>query len=90
MSNQEIPVPDEYRAMMTALAGGIDQILNGPNEPKKLGFVLLMFELGEDLKGTGRINYVGNGKREDVHRALVELLARWEGRYSEPEQKRGH
>jgi hypothetical protein len=30
-----------------------------------------------------RVNYVGNGKREDVAVMMKELLARWEGRHQE-------
>ena len=42
-----------------------------------------MYNFGEDIKGTGRVNYIGNGKRDEVLTALKELVARWEGRYSE-------
>ena len=42
-----------------------------------------MYNMGENLKGTGRVNYIGNGKRSDVLVAMKEVVARWEGRYDE-------
>lgn len=68
--------------IMRALAAAIDEALNGTG-PKRVGFALLTYNLGEEIAGTGRINYVGNGSREDVLVALKELVARWEGRYVE-------
>lgn len=35
------------------------------------GFVLLAFPFGESQ---GRLNYISNGKREDVHRILREWM----------------
>ena len=78
------PIEEEHRAMLNALAKGIDRVLNDGEEPKKLGFALLIYNFGEDLTGTGRINYIGNGERGQVLAALKELVARWEGRYAEP------
>lgn len=65
---------------MNAVAEGLDDLFNPGRkmgEPKKIGFVLLTFEFGNC--DDGRVNYIGNGLREDVHVALKELLARWEG-----------
>ena len=77
------PITPDQRRMMNDLAKGLDEILNGKGKPKRIGFALLTYNFGEKLEGTGRINYVGNGQREDVLVALKELLARWEGRYGE-------
>lgn len=70
---------------MNSLAGALDEVLNGSakGDARKVGFALLTYNFGEQLEGTGRINYVGNGNREDVLIALKELIARWEGRYDE-------
>ena len=74
----------EIQETMQTLASTLDTLLNGPAKgaDRKVGFALLTYNMGEDLSGTGRINYVGNGEREDVLTALKELVARWEGRYS--------
>lgn len=71
--------------LMRNLARALDTALNGPDkgDARKVGFALLTYDFGEDIKGTGRVNYVGNGEREDVLIALKELIARWEGRYVE-------
>jgi hypothetical protein len=70
-------------ALMQALAAVLDETLNGKSGPKRVGFALLTYNFGEPLNGTGQVNYVGNGQRDDVRAALKELLARWEGRYGE-------
>jgi len=71
---------------MNELAKHLDAYFNGDGQ-KKIGFALLVYNLGEQIEGTGRINYLGNGKRGDVLIALKELIARWEGRYDETETK---
>lgn len=82
MSEQIQPA---YREKMNALAAALDDMLNGKERPKKVGFVLLVYEFGK--MDHGRVNYIGNGARDDVRVALTELLARWEGRYSETEAR---
>lgn len=79
------PIGENQRVMMSALAQHLDDILNGEKRPRAVGFALLIYNFGEDLRGSGRINYIGNGERADVLVALKELIARWEGRYSEIE-----
>lgn len=81
------PIGQDQRERMNKLAKFLDDAFNGAARPKKVGFVLLTYNFGEDLKGTGRVNYIGNGERDDVRVALTELLARWEGRYAETEVK---
>lgn len=82
------PISPEYLAAMNEMAGIIDHGFNGSGK-KKVGFALLTYNFAENIKGTGRVNYIGNGKREDVLVALKELVARWEGRYDEPETEQG-
>lgn len=79
------PISPEFYDSMNNLAGGLDSILN-PDGKKCVGFALLTYKFGEEIRGTGRVNYIGNGARADVLIALKELVARWEGRYSEPEK----
>ena len=79
------PIQDpKTRSIMNDYATVLDTMLNGPHRPKQWGFAVLVypFDLGP---GQDRINYIGNGKREDVLTAIKELAARWEGRYAEPE-----
>lgn len=76
------PIDARYRAQMNAIAEGLDEILNGKDYRKtgrKLGFALLIYPFGE-TPSQERINYIGNGQREEVLTALKELVARWEGR----------
>lgn len=78
------PVQPETYAIMNALARGIDTALNAHEQPKKWGFALLVFPFGEPFED--RMNYIGNGKREDVLVAIKEMAARWEGRHPEPDE----
>lgn len=87
------PIQDHHRALMNALARGIDEALNGPLPAPGLPhgrrpncFVLLMAEAGkvED----GRVNYISNGHRDDMVAMLRELLARFEGRVAETPETR--
>jgi hypothetical protein len=77
------PISEGQRKLMNELAAALDEVFNGNVRPKKVGFALLVYNLGEQLEGTGRVNYIGNGRRDEVLVALKELVARWEGRYSE-------
>jgi len=73
------PIEEDQRAMMNALASGIDTIFNGDRKgpDKKIAFVLLSARFG-DIKD-GRVNYISNGERDDMIAMLKELLARFEG-----------
>jgi hypothetical protein len=62
--------------MMQALAHALSTTL-GPN----VGFVLLTSNFGE-IDG-GRVNYVSNGRREDMIAMMREYLARVDGNYHE-------
>jgi len=79
------PISPEFRQHMNELAAFLDNVFNGKGA-KKVGFALLTYNFGEDIIGTGRINYIGNGQRAEVLVALKELVARWEGRYDEPDK----
>lgn len=65
---------------MNALAGGIDEIINGERKPgkkQKYGFALLVFEF--DQIESGRMNWVSNADRKDMIVALKEMVAQLEG-----------
>jgi hypothetical protein len=70
------PVQEAYRKRMNELAHFLDQYWN-EGEDRSVGFVLLVFPFGEAKRD--RINYLSNGKREDIVVALKELIARFEG-----------
>jgi hypothetical protein len=85
VSSTHGPIDEQFVVMMNAVARTLDDIFNKglTGENRKIGFALLIYPFGEDPKG--RINYIGNGEREHMLVALKELVARWEGRYIEPE-----
>ncbi|WP_347558523.1 hypothetical protein [Robbsia sp. KACC 23696] len=62
--------------LMQALAHALSQTL-GPN----VGFVLLTANFGQI--GGGRVNYISNGRREDMVAMMREYLARVDGNYHE-------
>jgi hypothetical protein len=72
---------------MNSIASGLDDILNPGQrgDQRKFGFALLVYEFDKPV--SGRVNYVGNGKREDVLVAMKEVVARWEGNYAESAAK---
>jgi len=81
------PIEKGQRAVMNAVAKVLDEQFNGDLRPKKVGLALLVYNFGEDIAGTGRVNYIGNGERDSVLVALKELIARWEGRYVDAPEK---
>ena len=72
------PIEEKQRQAMNDLARILDQTLNRDGK-KRWGFALLVYHFGEP----SRMNYIGNGKRADMLVALKELVARWEGRFTE-------
>ena len=72
---------EEQRDFLNRIARALDEGLNGDKRPKPVGFALLLYNF--DQVSGGRVNYIGNGRREDMHVALKELLARWEGQKHE-------
>ena len=81
------PIQPAYKKAMNKIARAIDETLNGKrNRKPTVGFILLTAEFGK-IDG-GRVNYISNGKREDMIAMMREYLARVEGRYSDgPEAK---
>jgi hypothetical protein len=69
------PMDEDIRKV----ANDIGRII-GMALPKEYGFALLIFGLGES---DGRMNYISNASREDMLAALKELIARFEGRYTD-------
>lgn len=70
-------IEKQHRDLMNDLAHGLDQLFNGDaKERRRICFVLLVTEF-ENMKG--RVNYIGNGQREDIIVMLKEILARFEG-----------
>lgn len=81
----DAPIENKYRELMQSLAQYLDRYFNGPDlrgdlqiesRPRKTGFVLLTFDLGDT---PGRCNYISNARREDIVVLLREQLKRFEG-----------
>lgn len=72
-------------AYMRAMASALDDLLNPglKGNKRKIGFALLTYDFDKG-PGDGKVNYIGNGARDDVRVAMKEVIARWEGRYAEP------
>jgi hypothetical protein len=62
---------------MRGAAAMLDDFFNPGlrGEDRKIGFVLLAFPFGDTERG---VNYIGNGKREEVLAALKELVTLFE------------
>lgn len=73
----DAPIDPEVALQMREVARVIDGILNDLREPRKRGFVLLTFPIGE--AENPRCSYISNAKRSDVVTMLHEQLARFEG-----------
>lgn len=78
IENSHGAIQDEFLELMNVLGKTIDELLNG-DKPKEVGFVLLMFSLGEPTSKS-RMNYISNSNRKDVVVALKEFIANFEGR----------
>jgi hypothetical protein len=74
------PIEQQHRAIMNALASGIDDALNPQRDSggkRTVGFVLLVFPFNST---DGRCNYISNGAdRKDIVVMLKEQIARFEG-----------
>lgn len=73
------PIQSDLVHLMNGLAGGLDDILNGPVKPKRVGFILMCFNFENETLTDPRCNYISNAKREDVIVLLREQLRRFEG-----------
>ena len=76
------PVDPAYLLRLNRLARQIDAYLN-PHDPPKVGFVLCLFEFGPPHPGQ-RFNYISNADGQDMLATFKDILARLEGRYSNP------
>lgn len=65
---------NEVYDMMQILAACIDDAINRPGEPK-LVFTLLVFS---EEDGDTMVNYVSNGRRDDIIKAMRECVDRIE------------
>jgi len=72
------PVEPEYAEMMSKIAHGIDEFLNGTDGEKKIGFVLMVFPFS-DGGDHERCNYMSNANRAEVMMLLKEQLSYFEG-----------
>ena len=86
-TERELPPSDNviepaYREKMNILAQFLDDQFNGNKEPKRVAFVMLISEFGNI--DANRVNYISNGRREDIVTMMREILARFEG---QPEMK---
>lgn len=75
----DAPIEAKYHAQMQAIAGALDEMLNGPlkGAARQTGFVLLVFPFHSH---GGRCNYISNGAdRKDIVSLLREQAARFEG-----------
>lgn len=70
------PIEKKFEKAMNNLAAFVDDYLNGDRDPRKTGFVLLVFPFDD---GPGRCNYISNAEREDVIVLLKEQLNHFEG-----------
>jgi hypothetical protein len=66
------PIEDEHREAMRGLARGLDQLFNGNERPKKIGFALVI----RRFDTPGKVNYISNAKREDIVLMMREFIAR--------------
>jgi hypothetical protein len=75
----DAPIDPKYQGTMVRIAKALDQTLNGKTKgaKRKVGFVLLVFEFGENQ---GRANYISNGAdRKDIVTLFKEQIKRFEG-----------
>ena len=76
-------IDEQYREVMQGLAQEINFVLNGDRRIQptdRRGFVLMVFPLtgpGEEPPPGRRINYIGNGERRHIVRALEEQARRF-------------
>lgn len=65
------------KEFMQSLAEGIDSVLVATYGPGRVGFALMVFELGQ--KDGTQVNYISNADRESMIAGMKEWLARNEG-----------
>lgn len=74
------PIEPEFMGMMNALAAGLDEILNGERKgrDRKVGFVLLCFNMNGEGERESRCNYISNALRPDIVEMMKEQIHRFE------------
>jgi len=72
----DAPIEPAYRRKMNALAHALDDMFNEGEQPKRVGFVLMVFPFENH---EGRCNYISNAERADIVTLLKEQLRRFEG-----------
>ena len=70
-------IEEAFEARMQAIGRSLDHMLNPPDRPKEIGFVLLMFAFGD--KAFARMNYLSNADRPQMTEALRELVRKFDG-----------
>lgn len=70
------PIEPTLSNPMQALAEVIDKTFNQDVQPKRFGFVLMVWTFGDQA---GRCNYVSNADRDDVKVLMREQLAYFGG-----------
>ncbi len=71
-------IDPKYIATMNDLADAIDELFNGKNGDKEVGFALLVWKF--DGPEGYRCNYIANTKdRNGIITMMKEVIARWEG-----------
>jgi hypothetical protein len=79
----DAPIEPKFNEAMNVAAVTLDGFFNGQTggkvtQPRKVGFVLLVFPFGEEPGG--RCNFISNGAdRRDVVCLMKEMIARFEG-----------
>jgi hypothetical protein len=71
------PIQEEYREKMNRLAKLLDEYFNPNLDNKTTAFVLLIAPFGDDPEG--RVNYISNGRRQDMKKMMTEVIKRWGG-----------
>lgn len=66
------PIEGKHRKLMNRVARALDKRFKG------YGFALFVFDF-DRTDGGGRVNYISNGRREDMIVAVKEWIARAEG-----------
>ena len=81
------PIENELSEFMNDLASLLDKALNGDKKGKdrKFGYMITIFPFGDNPEH--RFNYISNAERSTMLSAMKEVIARFEGRYSEPDQQ---
>jgi hypothetical protein len=83
-----MPTENPDKPVLNAIAGAIDDALNGPKiDGRRLGntaFAVIIFE--NDGSNATLASFVSNAERRDVHVAMKEMVARFDGQA----ELRGH